>query len=209
MTEQQKEKPQSNILIVDDTPANLRLLTSILSKQNYEVRPIPNGKWAIEAAQMATPDLILLDIMMPEMDGFEVCRHLKSDKRTRQIPIIFISARDETNDKVMAFQVGGVDYITKPFQVEEVLARISTHLELHRLQSELETKNAELQSALDNIKTLKGLIPICANCKKIRDDDGFWHQVEVYIHEHSEASFSHGICPDCAKALYPEFSPKK
>jgi len=98
-----------------------------------------------------------------------------------------------------------MDYITKPVKVEAVLARVNTHLTIRRLQKDLEEKNAQLQEAFDNIKTLKGLIPICANCKKIRDDEGYWHQVEGYIRDHSEAEFTHGICPDCAMTLYPEF----
>jgi len=155
---------------------------------------------------------------MPEMSGYEVCRQLKADERTHEISVIFLSALAETLDRVKAFSTGGVDYITKPFQVEEVLARVKTHLTIRNLQKELQGKNAQLegknvqlqqkntqlQEALDNIKTLRGLIPICANCKKIRDDEGFWNQVEVYVRDHTEADFSHGICPDCARELYPE-----
>jgi response regulator RpfG family c-di-GMP phosphodiesterase len=108
--------------------------------------------------------------------------------------------------------MGGVDYITKPFQVEEVLTRVNTHLTIHYLQKNLQEKNqllqeknTQLQEALDNIKTLKNLLPICANCKKIRDDEGFWKQVETYIGEQLDVQFSHGICPDCARELYPEY----
>lgn len=193
----------ATVLVVDDTPENLRLLTQMLTQEGYQARPVPSGKWALEAVHASPPDLILLDITMPEMDGFEVCRELKANETTRNIPVIFISARDDTRDKVRAFTTGGVDYITKPFQVEEVLARIKTHLSLHILQQALAEKNTQLQNALDNIKTLKGMIPICANCKKIRNDEGYWQQVEAYIQQHSEAEFTHGICPDCARKLYP------
>lgn len=142
-----------NILVVDDTPANLRLLSEILTRQGYKVRPVPNGKLALSAAQRLPPDVILLDIMMPEMNGFEVCEQLKADERTRDIPVIFISALNEVLDKVKAFSIGGVDYISKPFQVEEVLARIKTHLEMGFLQKSLQDKNEELSNTLQQLKT--------------------------------------------------------
>lgn len=143
---------KGNILVVDDTPQNLRLLVSILQKQGYEVRPVPNGKLALSGARGFLPDLILLDIMMPEMDGYEVCSQLKAEERTQNIPVIFISAIDELVDKVKAFEVGGVDYITKPFQVEEVLARVETHLALQRLQKSLQNKNDELALANQSLQ---------------------------------------------------------
>lgn len=135
----------ATILIVDDTPANLRLLSTMLSKQGYQVRPAPNGTLALRSAQAAPPDLILLDINMPDINGYEVCRLLKSDETTRQVPVIFISALGEIDDKMRAFHVGGVDYITKPFQLEEVLARVKTHLTLRQLQTQLEAANRDLE----------------------------------------------------------------
>jgi signal transduction histidine kinase len=137
--------PKKTILIVDDTPANLRLLADWLTAQGYRTRPAPSGERALASIQKELPDLILLDIMMPEMSGYDVCRQLKADSRTRDIPIIFISALDEVFDKVTAFGVGGVDYITKPFQVEEVLARVRTHLSLEELRQTLQAQNRELQ----------------------------------------------------------------
>ncbi len=133
-----------DILIVDDAPANLRLLSRMLTGHGYKVRAVRNGPHAIQAAQAAPPDLILLDIVMPEIDGYEVCRRLKQDERTRDIPIIFISALGEVDDKVKAFVAGGVDYVTKPFQAEEVLARVRTHLALRNLTRQLQETNAEL-----------------------------------------------------------------
>ena len=135
--------PRENILIVDDTPANLRLLSNMLAEQGYKVRSVINGQMALTAAQSAPPDLILLDIRMPDMNGYEVCKHLKADEGTHDIPIIFISALDATQDKVKAFTVGGVDYITKPFQLEEVLSRVETHLALRNLQKSLEREIIE------------------------------------------------------------------
>lgn len=134
---------QGNILIVDDTPANLKVLTAILTEQGYTVRPALNGPLALKVSQKAPPDLILLDIRMPGLDGYEVCRQLKAVEQTRHIPVIFISAFANLTDKVRAFQVGGVDYITSPFQAEEVLARVSIHLTLYRLQQQLEQQVSE------------------------------------------------------------------
>ncbi|HSH02381.1 MAG TPA: response regulator [Anaerolineae bacterium] len=138
-------RTQGNILVVDDTQANLRLISGMLAEQGYKVRPVPNGALALRAAQAAPPDLILLDINMPGLNGYEVCEQLKADERTADIPVIFISALDETLDKVKAFQVGGVDYITKPFQFEEVLIRLQNHLSLRDLQRQLQQANDELE----------------------------------------------------------------
>ena len=128
MNDYQKNTYKANILVVDDTVANLRLLVNLLVERGYKVRPASNGPMALSAARTEPPDLILLDILMPHMDGYEVCEQLKGDESTREIPVIFISAVSEVLDKVKAFTVGGVDYITKPFQVEEVLARVEKHL---------------------------------------------------------------------------------
>lgn len=136
---------KANILIVDDTPFNLTLLMEILNGAGYQVRPVPSGKLALTAVTMVKPDLILLDIMMPDLDGYEVCQQLKENEATRDIPIIFISAISEVADKVRAFEAGGVDYIVKPVQPQEVIARVKTHLELRSLQRELEQSNQKLQ----------------------------------------------------------------
>jgi signal transduction histidine kinase len=136
---------KKSILVVDDTRENLRLLAEILTSRGYRVRPAPNGERALASIQKELPDLILLDIMMPEMDGYEVCRQLKADEQTRHIPVIFISALGEIFDKMRAFSSGGVDYITKPFQIEEVLARIQTHLSLEEMRQKLQTQNQQLQ----------------------------------------------------------------
>ncbi len=202
------DNANSSILIVDDTPDNLRLLAGILATREYRVRPVSNGEHAMVSIRKEPPDLILLDIMMPGMDGYEVCRRLKAEKDTASIPVIFISALHDTIDKVKAFSLGAVDYITKPFKSEEVLARVKTHLTLRNLQLQIEKKNTELQKALGEIKVLRGFIPICASCKRIRNDKGYWEQIESYISTHSEAKFSHGCCEECAKKLYPEIVDK-
>jgi putative two-component system response regulator len=132
-------------MIIDDTPANLDLLTGMLRQKGYRVRPALSGKLAIQAAKNDPPDLILLDIAMPEMSGYEVCEKLKADKDLREIPVIFLSALSETIDKLKAFSLGGVDYITKPFQFEEVHARVKTHLKIRQLQSEVEIYSQKLE----------------------------------------------------------------
>lgn len=130
-----------NILIVDDIPANLKVLGDILKSDGFRVRPVPSGKLALQVIEKEKPDLILLDIMMPEMDGYEVCRRIKANPAFSEIPIIFISALNETGDVVKALKAGGVDYITKPFQVEEVLARVHTHIKLYQQSIELKKIN--------------------------------------------------------------------
>ncbi|HVO43383.1 MAG TPA: hybrid sensor histidine kinase/response regulator [Aggregatilineales bacterium] len=135
----------SSILIVDDAPANLQVLAGMLKERGYQVRAALSGKLALQAAQIDSPDLILLDINMPEMNGYEVCKVLKADEKLNEVPVIFISALDETIDKVRAFGVGGVDYVTKPFQFEEVEARIRAHLEIGRQRRELQQNNAQLR----------------------------------------------------------------
>lgn len=139
-----RKKYKAEILIVDDIPQNLRLLAKILSKQGYLVRLAPNGKRALAIVEDNIPDLILLDIMMPEMDGYEVCQLLKANEAVCDVPVIFLSALDKIMDKVKAFEMGGVDYITKPLEEKEILARVQTHLTIRNLQKELEARNREL-----------------------------------------------------------------
>jgi PAS domain S-box-containing protein len=148
---------QADILVVDDNPTNLRLLAQLLAQAGYHARPTTNGKMALSAARAATPDLILLDIMMPEMNGYEVCEHLKADAQTRDIPVIFISALEAAMDKVRAFAVGGVDYIEKPFQMVEVLARIENQLRLRSARQQLQMQNQRLAYFSASLKQLHRL----------------------------------------------------
>jgi DNA-binding NtrC family response regulator len=153
MSEENKPTPApEDILVVDDTPANLRLLTDLLAQNGYRVRPASDGALALKSVAARMPDLILLDVSMPELDGYEVCRRLKADEQTRRIPVIFISAFGDTQQKVAGFAAGGVDYITKPFEAEEVLARVRTHLQLRRAE--------ELQRAFEEIKALKSQLEL-------------------------------------------------
>jgi CheY-like chemotaxis protein len=151
-------QPKSNIMVVDDQPANLKLLEDLLTQQGHAVRSFPRGRLALDAAARHLPDLILLDINMPEMNGFEVCERLKADNKLAHIPVLFLSALNETSDKVNAFRSGGVDYITKPFQLEEVRARVETHLQLHRArQVERELLERTLGGAVKALSDLAHL----------------------------------------------------
>src|SRR5437868_7615064 len=142
----------ASILVVDDAPANLQVLSGMLKDRGYKARPVPSGKLALQAARRDPPDLILLDINMPEMNGYEVCERLKADDQLKGIPVLFISALNEQLDKVRAFVLGGVDYLTKPFQMEELQARVETHLKLRRLQIELEDYSRHLELARERLK---------------------------------------------------------
>jgi len=143
--------PQASILVIDDSATNLRLLDRILSSRGYSVRLASGGAQGLECAQTNSPDLILLDIMMPGMNGYEVCGRLKVHEQTRDIPVLFISALDATEDKVKAFEAGGEDYVTKPFEHEEILARVATHLALRRLQKQAQVANRELAMRLEEL----------------------------------------------------------
>lgn len=169
----------SNILIVDDTVENLTLLARMLKDCGYIARPVPNGRLALQAARGEKPDLILLDITMPEMDGFEVCRQMKKDPILRDIPVLFISALTQTIEKVKAFEAGGVDYISKPFQFEEVKARVETHLHLHKLQLSLED---QVERQVKEIVELQmGMIFGLAKLAEARDSDTGRHLERIQI----------------------------
>lgn len=208
---------RGKILVVDDVTKNIQLLGNILGTEGYGVSYATDGRKALAMAKEENYDLILLDIMMPEMDGFEVCRNLKQEKKTKDTPILFLTAKNETKDIVDGLSLGAVDYLTKPINKAELIARVHTHIQLRLSQliiekksRELEVKNRELSNllsqhkkALSEIKILRGILPICSHCKKIRNDSGYWMQIESYIRDHSEADFTHSICQDCREKHYP------
>lgn len=179
-----------SVLIVDDNTINIKVLGSILKKSNYQVSVALNGREALDFLQNERVDIILLDVMMPEMDGYEVCTILKKDEQLKTIPVIFLTAKTDQDDIIKGFGVGAVDYISKPFSSEELLARVSAHVELVRSR--------------DEINKLKTFLPICASCKSIRNDQGTWEPIESYFATKTAITLSHGICPNCAKKLYPE-----
>lgn len=201
-----EENPEKTVvLIIDDSPTNLRILLKYLKTSGFDVIIAESGEKGLSELEKSLPDIILMDVMMPGIDGFETCKRVKEREECRDIPVIFMTSLSEVSDKIKGFGAGAVDYITKPFKQEEVLLRLNTHLTIRRQKIEILHQKKELEKALTEIKVLKGLLPICSNCKKIRDEQGHWEPIEVYIRNHSEAKFSHGICPICAKELYPDF----
>ncbi|MBN2449430.1 MAG: response regulator [Lentisphaeria bacterium] len=164
------------VLVVDDTPSIVHLISRVLTRCGFEVEGASSGAEALARIQDRRPDLILLDVVMPGLSGFDVCARLKESRWTAPIPVIFLTGKTETEDVVKGFQVGGVDYVTKPFQTEELVARVNTHVQLYHLRA---------------------ILPICSYCSRIRNDEGEWERLEAYIHRQMGANFSHGICPVC------------
>lgn len=190
------------ILVAEDDPDSLQLLQIMLGKWGYEAVAAHDGAMAWEVLQSEDPPpLVILDVMMPLMDGLEVCRRAKEMARPVPTYIILLTAKTLPKEIVSGLEAGADDYLTKPFDPNELRARILVGVRILELQRSLADRVAELEEALSSVKQLQGMFPICAYCKKIRDDQNYWEQVESYITRHSEAQFSHGICPDC----YAEF----
>jgi len=210
-----------SILIVDDSPDQHTLLRSILGKAGHtDILSADSARSADAILNLhgeeptQRVDLILMDVLMPEQDGVETCKQIKNCAHLRDIPVIMVTAKNDLSNLQAAFAAGANDYINKPVQSVDLLARVSSALALkHEMdcrkarELELQRSNEELQRALKEVKVLRGLIPICASCKKIRNDGGFWQQLEEYLGEHSEAEFSHGLCQPCIKKLYPGVYP--
>ena len=195
------------ILIAEDDFTSRRLLAAVLGKSGHDVVETADGAAAWEALrQPGAPPLAILDWMMPEMDGLEVLRRVRALQSPQPPYVIMLTAKSEKADIIAGLAAGANDYLAKPFDSGELRARVDVGSRLIEMQAALSAKVEELRQALDQIKTLRGIVPICASCKKIRDDQGFWLQVEVYVRDHTEAEFSHDICPECIKKLYPEFA---
>lgn len=194
---------KTRILIVDDEEINVQVMTGAL-KADYELECASGGHEAIRKVKECIPDLILLDVMMPDLNGVEVCKILKADEAVQHIPIIFMTAIDTTEGEKTALEAGAIDYLAKPVNIDLVRLRVRNHIELVQARKEiycqrdlLANQKAELEATIARNRHLEGIIPICMYCKQIRDNGNAWHQLEAYISEHSDAMFSHGICPSC------------
>ena len=206
---QESPHPIPDILVVDDTPANLNLLTGMLKECGYRVRPVPGGKLAIQAVLNEKPDLILLDINMPEMNGYDVCEYFKADDALKNIPVLFISALTETLDKVKAFSAGGVDYVTKPFQFEEVHARVETHLKIYSLQHRLSEQNEKLEQLVaERTRELAAAYKRLLESGRLKDD--FLRMISHEIRTPANGVLGIGsmvlsLCPDSEdRTLYAD-----
>lgn len=194
------------ILIAEDDFTSRTVLAGVLKKDGHVVTAMVNGAEAWQALQQSdAPQLAVLDWMMPEMDGLDVVRLVRTLPTDRPPYIIMLTTKGEKADIIAGLEAGANDYLAKPFDAGELRARVQVGRRMVEMQDALAAKIEELRQALDQIKTLRGIVPICANCKNIRDDQGYWEQVEVYVRDHTEAQFSHSICPKCMKELYPEF----
>ncbi len=185
------------ILIAEDDPVSCKVLETTLRKWGYEVVITTDGAEAWQALQAeAAPSLAILDWMMPELDGVEVCRRVRQ-KSGPYTYIIMLTAKGSKEDISTALETGADDYVNKPFDQRELRARVKVGLRVLELERSLARKISELQQALREVRQLKELLPICMYCKKIRDDQNYWHQIESYLHQHTKTDFSHGICPEC------------
>ena len=190
------------VLIADDLDINRKLLRTLLVADGYEIVEASNGAEAFNILKTATGPMVgLIDWEMPEMEGIEVCRKTRALHAIPPLYLILLTVRDSKQDIVAGLQGGANDYITKPFDKTELLARVSIGKQMVQLQQTLTERVAELKEALLSVKQLGGLLPICSYCKKIRDDQNYWQQVEAYVGKHSEAKFSHSICPQCYEEI--------
>ena len=182
------------ILVVDDDRKTVDLIRLYLEKDGYRVLAAYDGRSAISIARNRRPGLIILDLMLPKVDGLDVCRLLRAESN---VPIIMLTAKTTEDDKLRGLDIGADDYVTKPFQHEEVLARVTAHLKISSLRKQLESKNKQLMAVLDEVRQLSCILPICAKCKKPRNDGQYWQLVDKFMNTHEEARFTHSYCPEC------------
>lgn len=196
---------KSRILIVEDDRIIAEDIATSLEESGYEIVSVESsGGGALERARQDKPDLVLMDIILKgEMDGIETADHIRS---RYQIPVVYLTSHADENTLERAKETVPFGYLLKPFGRKELETTIEMALYKHKMEEEREKLIGELQEALDTIKTLEGFLPICAWCKKIRNDDGYWEQLEHYIAKHSKAKFSHGICEECMEEKYPDFA---
>jgi sigma-B regulation protein RsbU (phosphoserine phosphatase) len=197
------------ILIAEDEKTSRMILEKILNKAGHDVIAVEDGLKALASIQKDVPDMLITDWMMPDLDGLELCHQVRDLKLSSYVYIILWTALAQKENIIKGLDVGADDYITKPFDKTELLARVKAGERIIQLEKTLRQKNKELRDALAQVKQLKGLLPICMFCKKIRNDENYWQQIEDYVARHSEADFSHGICPECLEKQYPEYVKKK
>ena len=199
------------ILIAEDDPVSRHVLTANLINWGHEVVSAVNGLEAWRASQEEdAPRIAILDWMMPEMEGPEVCRRMRELPAIIPPYIILLTARQGAKEVVEGMQAGADDYLTKPYHRDELRVRLQVGVRMIELQTKLAERIGELEEALDRVKSLQGIIPICGYCKKVRDDEDYWQNVESYIAAHSEAEFSHGVCPSCyAQVVKPQLDSYK
>jgi sigma-B regulation protein RsbU (phosphoserine phosphatase) len=190
------------ILVADDDSGTRRLLQATLTKWGYEVTLAVDGEAAWEILQRPNPPLLaILDWLMPKLDGVEICRKARLVPALQSAQIILLTSRTTKEDVVKGLEAGADDYVTKPFDLGELRARVQVGARIVRLQMDLADRLKKLQDALAHVKQLHGLLPICAYCKKIRDDKNYWHQVEIYVSQNADVRFSHGVCPECLEKV--------
>ena len=193
------------ILIAEDELVSRRVLEAVLTKWGYEVLTTSNGTEAWEQLQRPeSPKLAILDWMMPGVDGVEICRRLRRQETSEPTYVILLTSRHGTANIVEGLRAGANDYIAKPFENDELQARVDVGRRVVELQAALSARVRELQDALDHVKTLQGILPICMYCHKIRTDEESWQRIETYLTEQTDVHLSHGLCPDCAKQHYAD-----
>lgn len=209
--------PRQAVLVVDDSPTDLFYLTKLLEHPERHILTAQSGEEALQVLKGFEFALVLLDVHLETMNGFQVAAEIRKSERTRHLPIIFISATSQNEDQVFrGYDAGAVDYLFKPVEPNLLKSKVNVFCELSRQRvviqhqlEEIQAKNEVLNRQLEEIQTLRGLVPICARCKNVRDDSGFWQSIEAYVSDHSEAEFSHSLCPHCANTLYPGIAAAK
>ncbi|MGH7471157.1 MAG: response regulator [Longimicrobiales bacterium] len=195
-----------HVLVADDEAVFRNLLQQFLKHWGHSVTTAANGEEAWDVlVQPEPPTLAMLDWMMPRLDGPELCRRIRTMDETKATYVILVTARRDRGDIVTGLKAGADDYVIKPFDSEELRARVAVGERVISLQNTLNTRISELQHALAQVHTLQGLIPICAYCKRVRNEREYWERVESYIAARSDARFSHGVCPECSQRLNPDF----
>ena len=196
----------TKILIVDDDPDILFATARIVESAGYEVLKASTADHCMKLVKKSRPDLILLDVVLPDTEGTVICRQIKEDPALKDIFVVLISGeKTESARQANGLESGADGYIARPITNRELLARVNAMVRILEAERERDRLIIQLKAALAEVKTLSGLLPICSGCKKIRDDKGYWNQIESYINKHSEAQLSHGICPECAEKYYPDF----